>query len=169
MPLKQFLVPANSGRLRICCCSPQIVQLSVLMSEYQLVTPGMLANGVCGFFWCWWWCCRAQEVEELIASRDQLTEELEHLAASHTQLLMESMALHNKTEDLLAENVNSLVELGGKLTAAQVCREPSAHDDGTAPSQARCSRGAGGITASSAATLEQHSCHSASAFVSCWR
>eukprot|EP00775_Hariotina_reticulata_P006677 gene6677-6901_t len=61
----------------------------------------------------------SEEVEELIASRDQLTEELEHLAASHTQLLVESMALHNKTEDLLADNVNSLVELGGKLTAAQ--------------------------------------------------
>lgn len=61
-----------------------------------------------------------QELDEVTADRDSLADKLETLTASYGVMLEESKQIHSKTEGLLAENLDSLVELEGKFTAAQV-------------------------------------------------
>ncbi|WIA16195.1 hypothetical protein OEZ85_012908 [Tetradesmus obliquus] len=58
-------------------------------------------------------------LEEVQASREVLAEELAELLEAHTRLEQEASDMHARTEGLLAQNLDSLVELGGQLTAAK--------------------------------------------------
>jgi hypothetical protein len=64
-----------------------------------------------------------QLLEEVEASRDKLTEQLGELLEAHSRLQAEAGEMHRRTEGLLAQNLDSLVELGGQLTAAKVSAE----------------------------------------------
>lgn len=61
-----------------------------------------------------------QDLEEALADRATLLEQFEQLEASFKELLLQADEMHAKTEGLLTENLDTRVELAGKLTAAQV-------------------------------------------------
>jgi hypothetical protein len=66
-------------------------------------------------------CCAAlQAFEEVEVAREAATEEVAALGERYERLQVEAADMHGRTEGLLAENLDSLVQLGGKLTAAQV-------------------------------------------------
>jgi hypothetical protein len=66
-------------------------------------------------------CCAAlQSLDESEAMLATVSEQLTALEDTYARLQRESKDIHRRTEGLLAENLDSLVESAGKLTIAQV-------------------------------------------------
>jgi ABC-type transporter Mla subunit MlaD len=66
-------------------------------------------------------CCAAlQALDETDAACDTATERLAALGERYDRLMREATGMHSRTEGMLAQNLDSLVESAGKLTAAQV-------------------------------------------------
>lgn len=102
-----------------------------------------------------------QELDDVTSDRDDLADKLEKLAGSYEVLLEESKGIQGHTEGLLAENLDSLVQLEGKFTAAQVGPSESTHNSITGVLDVWY---AVAVPATAASQCKQHDVHTGSIF-----